>query len=212
MIREVPGAQLTMNNDEEDQNDRDEDRATHRKWVEKVCQGVQKVLQCPRGMMVFRANPDAVKDLQKCMELLQSEDPLLFDWDVSLYMNVAPAPERSRQRLIAVDQFESDGSDDEECDEEAPGRVWLIGTTCFISTDPPPFWKIIRWEINRNKKFSFSRVKGAAKLSDGMFWKYPVRTMVPTGDDHWHLPWEEDGPVIEIFAKVCLLCCGGSSF
>lgn len=134
------------------ENDRDEDRATHRKWVEKVC---SKSAPMPK---VFRANPDAVK-----------------------YVNVAPAPARSRQRLIAVDQFESDGSDDEECDEEAfPGRVWLIGTTCVISTDPPPFWKIIRLEIYRTRNF-FYRVKRAAKLSDGMFWKYPVRTMVPTG-------------------------------
>ena len=154
MAEEVPDSQLTRGSrnqaadgEEGEDEDQDDRAASQRKWVDKVCQGVQKVLQSERGRLVFAAHPAAVKDLQKCMELLQSEDPLPFDWDVSIYVDLEPHPPSSaagsRRSLALVQESELSG-DDEEGEEEVPSTTWLINSICVISTDPPPFWAVVR--------------------------------------------------------------------
>ena len=54
------------------------------------------------------------------------------------------------------------------------------------------------------KKKSFPRIQSIAALRQGL-WKYRVRQMVPTAEDHdhqWGEPWVPDGGERSIFAKV----------
>lgn len=165
--REVPDAQLARgserNSDDEDSDDDQEAKqvpekltpeqereVAHRKWVDTVCKGVRKVIDSARGGLAFEGRRQALQDLQKCIALLKSENPLPFHWNVSIYVGVEPPPYR---RLAAVsglgddlEQEEDEGDEEEDDDEDALASCppWLINNICVISTEAPPFWAIVK--------------------------------------------------------------------
>jgi len=169
---EVPHAQLARGDPtkEEEEENKDENKhqtikkkptpeqereSAHRKWVDQVCKGVQKAIQSERGLLAFQNLPGAVRDLQRCIQLLKSPDPLPFHWDVSIYIDVPPRPTTTAARRLTasnpalqVQESELSGDDDEE-EEEHRGDFsccpsWSINSTCLVRTEAPPFWAVVR--------------------------------------------------------------------
>ena len=59
-------------------------QAEHRDLTTKVSKGVMAIIAGPRGQFI----PHKAKlDLCVCLELLESEAELPFDWDISMYFN-----------------------------------------------------------------------------------------------------------------------------
>jgi len=94
---------------------------------------------------VFQNLPDSVRDLQQCIALLKNVEPLPFDWDVSIYVDVVHHEPQPRCASLTIPHQESENSDDDDSEHEdiLACPLWAI-TPCIIATEAPPFWAVVR--------------------------------------------------------------------
>ena len=122
----------------------------HVVWAKSVINGVTKIISGRRGVNM----PLAAKlDLCACMDLLSSNSPLEFDWDISLYLN--PPIRRPSTQVTQVGTLPGYKAyvDEEESDDNADldpieRPEWNLGEVRIVQVPTTPFWTMTRYIIN----------------------------------------------------------------
>ena len=122
----------------------------HRKWATKVNRGVSEIITGRRGFFMS----DAAKlDLCTCMDLLDAQEPLPFNWNIELYTKPPPLnPRRAPTTKVGklpgdktFDYYEGIENDYDEDDLDSVARPeWNPGEVRILKQTAPPFWAMAR--------------------------------------------------------------------
>ena len=101
---------------------------------------------------------EAKLDLCACIDLLESTDDLMFDWDTTIYLNTTLPSTSSRPRkdiigLLPKDMMYKDYVDPEDdYDDDDLDLVsrptWCLGEVHVAKKSSHPYWKMIRYVFN----------------------------------------------------------------
>ena len=137
----MPDSQQPMHD-----NNAKETEAYH-DWASEVSKGVHQILTGHRAHFI----PEKSKlDLCACLNLLEGDDPLTFDWDITMYTNPPPlrAP-RLQTAKVRGEQKYSGPDSDEDCDDDELDTIarpqWSIGEVRIVKMTVPPFWAMVRY-------------------------------------------------------------------